>query len=94
MQDSTQYFLEDGEICDSCGTPVFFYGLEAGEEIAVDIEKGKTLIVRYLTTGIAHPDGRRSVFFELNGQPRDLHVEAALACFDYDAAPEPVRGEG
>jgi pyruvate carboxylase len=55
-------------------TPVFFYGLEAGEEIAVDIEKGKTLILRYLTTGIAHPDGRRSVFFELNGQPRDLLV--------------------
>ena len=26
MQDSNQYFLENGEICDSCGTPVFFYG--------------------------------------------------------------------
>ena len=55
-------------------TPVFFYGLEAGEEIAIDIEEGKTLIVRYLTTGIPHPDGRRSVFFELNGQPRDVLV--------------------
>lgn len=55
-------------------TPVFFYGLEAGEEIAIDIEEGKTLIVRYLTTGIPHADGRRSVFFELNGQPRDLLV--------------------
>ena len=30
----------------------------------------------------------------LDGQPRDLHVDEALACFDYDAAPEPVRGEG
>lgn len=55
-------------------TPVFFYGLEGGEEIAIDIEKGKTLIVRYLTTGIPHPDGQRSVFFELNGQPRDVLV--------------------
>lgn len=55
-------------------TPVFFYGLEAEEEIAVDIEEGKTLIVRYLTTGISHADGRRSVFFELNGQPRDVLV--------------------
>lgn len=55
-------------------TPVFFYGMEGGEEIAVDIEEGKTLIVRYLTTGIPHPDGRRSVFFELNGQPRDVLI--------------------
>ncbi|MHC4876414.1 MAG: pyruvate carboxylase [Planctomycetota bacterium] len=55
-------------------TPVFFYGMEQGEEIAVDIEEGKTLIIRYLATGIPHPDGRRSVFFELNGQPRDVLV--------------------
>ena len=55
-------------------TPVFFYGMEAGEEIAVAIEAGKTLIIRYLTTGIPHPDGRRSVFFELNGQPRDVMI--------------------
>jgi pyruvate carboxylase len=55
-------------------TPVFFYGMEPGEEIAVDIEEGKTLIIRYLATGIPHPDGRRSVFFELNGQPRDVLI--------------------
>jgi len=55
-------------------TPVFLYGQETGEEIAVDIERGKTLIVNFLTVGEPHPDGKRTVFFELNGQPRDVNV--------------------
>jgi pyruvate carboxylase len=55
-------------------TPVFFYGMLPGEEIAVDIELGKTLIVKFLTVGEAHHDGTRSVFFELNGQPREVTV--------------------
>jgi pyruvate carboxylase len=55
-------------------TPVFFYGMTAGEEIAVDIEPGKTLIIKFLTVGDVHHDGTRSVFFELNGQPREVTV--------------------
>ena len=55
-------------------TPTFFYGQQSGEEIEVDIEKGKTLIVKYLTQGEPHPDGMRTVFFEFNGQPRDVTV--------------------
>ena len=51
-------------------TPVFFYGMEPGEEISVDIERGKTLIVRYVANSEPHEDGTRTVFFELNGQPR------------------------
>jgi pyruvate carboxylase len=55
-------------------TPVFFHGMSPGEEIAVDIEPGKTLIVKFMTVGDAHHDGTRSVFFELNGQPREVTV--------------------
>jgi pyruvate carboxylase len=55
-------------------TPSFFYGLQPGQEIAIEIERGKTLIVRYLTTGEVREDGTRTVFFELNGQPRDIRV--------------------
>jgi len=29
-------------------TPVFFYGMEPAQEISVDLERGKTLIVRYV----------------------------------------------
>ncbi|MFN7924261.1 MAG: pyruvate carboxylase [Bryobacteraceae bacterium] len=55
-------------------TPQFFYGMQKGDEIAVEIETGKTLIVKYLATGEPHPDGTRTVFFELNGQPREVTV--------------------
>jgi pyruvate carboxylase len=55
-------------------TPVFFYGMEPGQEISVDLERGKTLIVRYLASSEPHEDGTRTVFFELNGQPRSVRV--------------------
>src|SRR6516162_5148364 len=55
-------------------TPSFFYGLKPGEEIAVEIEPGKTMIVKFLTISEAHPDGTRTLFFELNGQPREVNV--------------------
>lgn len=56
-------------------TPVFFYGLEAGEEVSTDIEVGKTLILKFLTVGDPNPEGKRRVFFELNGQPRDVLIK-------------------
>lgn len=64
-------------------TPSFFYGLELAEEVAIEIEQGKTLIVKYLGVADAHPDGTRHVFFELNGIPRsvavaDLSLEADI----------------
>src|SRR5260370_30788329 len=55
-------------------TPQFFYGLEQGREIAVELEPGKTLVVKLLTVSDAHPDGTRTIFFELNGQPREVTV--------------------
>src|SRR5437764_6027271 len=55
-------------------TPAFFYGLKPGDEFNVEIEPGKTLIVTYLTTGDPRDDGLRTVFFELNGQPREVTV--------------------
>jgi pyruvate carboxylase len=55
-------------------TYAFFYGLRAGEEITVEIEAGKSLIIRFLTASEPRPDGTRTLFFELNGQPRELNV--------------------
>ena len=55
-------------------TLTYFYGMEPGEEIAVDIERGKTLIVTKLATGQPDSEGLRTVFFELNGQPRNVKV--------------------
>jgi len=55
-------------------TPVFFYGMEPGQEISIDIERGKTLIVSLVAVSEVHDDGTRTVFFELNGQPRNVRV--------------------
>ncbi|HXH03091.1 MAG TPA: pyruvate carboxylase, partial [Candidatus Competibacteraceae bacterium] len=55
-------------------SPVFFYGMTEGDEIAVDIDKGKTLVIRYLAMSEPDEEGQRRVFFELNGQPRIVKV--------------------
>ncbi len=55
-------------------TPTFFFGPEIGEEVSVDLEPGKRLIIKFLAIGEARPDGTRTVFFELNGQPREVEV--------------------
>lgn len=55
-------------------TPVFYYGMQKGEEITFEIEEGKTLIVKFLTVGEPHEDGTRTVFYELNGQPREVTI--------------------
>jgi len=55
-------------------TPQFFYGLQRGEEINVELEPGISLIIKLLTVGDGQPDGTRTVFYELNGQPREVVV--------------------
>ncbi|HET9948188.1 MAG TPA: pyruvate carboxylase, partial [Longimicrobiales bacterium] len=55
-------------------TPTFFYGPSQGERVAVDIEPGKTLIIRLISVGDVHADGTRPVLFELNGHAREVRV--------------------
>ena len=55
-------------------TPVFFYGMQVGDEIAVEIEKGKALVIRLQAIGETDDEGDARVFFELNGQPRIVKV--------------------
>ncbi|MER9883183.1 pyruvate carboxylase [Mesorhizobium sp. M0118] len=55
-------------------TPTYFYGMKSEDEIFVDIEKGKTLVVRCLAIGDVDEKGMVTVFFELNGQPRRVKV--------------------
>jgi pyruvate carboxylase len=55
-------------------TPIFFYGLEPGQETSLDIEPGKTLIIKLNAIGRVQPDGTRQVYFELNGNARSVTV--------------------
>ena len=56
------------------GSHVFFHGLAEGETNKVNIEDGKTLVIKYLGKGDVHKDGTRTVHFELNGSLRDVDV--------------------
>lgn len=55
-------------------TPIFFYGLEPGQETSIEIEPGKTLIIKLNAIGKLHADGTRAVYFELNGNNRSVVV--------------------
>ena len=55
-------------------TNVFFYGMSPGEEITVELEAGKTLVILLQTMGETDDEGQVRVFFELNGQPRVIKV--------------------
>jgi pyruvate carboxylase len=52
----------------------FFYGMQPGEEISVEIDPGKILEIRLIAIGEPNEDGHVRVFFELNGQPRTIRV--------------------
>jgi pyruvate carboxylase len=55
-------------------TATFFYGMRLDEEIEVEIEQGKTLIVKLVSIGEPQSDGSRVLYFELNGQPREIVI--------------------
>jgi pyruvate carboxylase len=52
-------------------TQAFLYGLAPGQEVAVEIEEGKTLFIRLLHIGDLDKTGHRTLTFELNGRPRE-----------------------
>jgi pyruvate carboxylase len=55
-------------------TPIYFYGMQPEQEILVEIERGKVLVIRCLAIGETNEKGMVTVFFELNGQPRRVKV--------------------
>ena len=55
-------------------TPAFFYGMKPGQEVAIEIEPGKTLFIRMVNVGAVDAEGKRNVNFELNGMGRQLSV--------------------
>jgi len=52
----------------------FFYGMELREEIIVEMDKGKTLLIQLLSVSEAHEDGLVDVFFKVNGQTRVVKI--------------------
>ena len=73
-------------------TRTFFYGMEPGEEISVEIDPGKILEIRLQAVGETSDDGEVKVFFELNGQPRVIRVPNRLVKSQTAARPKAEHG--
>jgi len=71
--DFDQFMANFGEVS-GLPSPAFFYGLSIGEEIEVQIDHGKLLFIKLIGIGEADDEGRRNVFYELNGMPRESQV--------------------
>ncbi len=76
----------------SLPTHTFFYGMQPGEEIEVEIDPGKTLVVRMQAMGETNEKGEAKVFFELNGQPRNIRVPNRLIAAATQARPKAEDG--
>jgi len=53
----------------------FFYGLKHDEEVLIEIDKGKSILVRFLTCSEPDEDGKRKIFMRLNGQTRIIEIQ-------------------
>jgi pyruvate carboxylase len=71
--DFEQFLATYGEVS-GLPTTAFFYGLSLGEEIEVEIDRGKLLFIKLIGIGEADEQGRRNVFYELNGMPRESQI--------------------
>ena len=69
-------------------TKTFFYGMQPGEEISVDIERGKSLVIRRQAVGEVDEEGFVKFFFELNGQPRTIRIANRQAAASVERHPQ------
>lgn len=56
-------------------TPTFFFGMNIGEVIKVEIEQGKTLVIKLIHISEPSATGMRTITFEFNGLPREIEIK-------------------
>jgi pyruvate carboxylase len=56
-------------------TPSFYFPMKPNEEILVNLEDGKNLLVRFRYMGEPNDEGFREIFFQINGQTRNIVVK-------------------
>ncbi len=56
-------------------TKNFFYGMERGEEIVFELERGKTILITLDSIGKPNKDGKVTVYFKVNGQGRSVQIK-------------------
>lgn len=74
FEEYLQFYREYGDVS-VVPTPLFLYGMQMGQDATVEIAKGKTLLIRLLSIGEVNEHGKRTVFFKLNGQTRNIEIQ-------------------
>ncbi|RYE24552.1 MAG: pyruvate carboxylase [Sphingobacteriales bacterium] len=74
FEDGLKFWREYGDVS-VVPTPLFFYGMKPGQDTTIEIAKGKTLLIRLLSIGPVDDKGKRTVFFKLNGQTRNVDIQ-------------------
>lgn len=68
-------FFEEYHKIQVLDSPTFFYGMEPNEEVLVEIEEGKTLLIELTSVGPLKEGGNRTIYFSLNGLPHQIDVQ-------------------
>ena len=56
-------------------TKNFFYGMERGEEIMIELDKGKNILISLDSIGRPNEDAMVTVYFKVNGQGRFVQIK-------------------
>ena len=75
-------------------TRYFLSKPEIGEEFHVELEKGKVLILKMLAVGpLSDTTGQREVFYEMNGEVRQVTVDDKNAAVENTSRPKADSGD-
>ncbi|WP_417264858.1 pyruvate carboxylase [Brumimicrobium sp.] len=72
--DLYDHYLKFGKVM-QIPTKNFFYGIKPGEEIIVELDRGKTLLIQLISITEADDEGEKKVFFKVNGQTRSTNIK-------------------
>ena len=84
MESYTQFMRENSDLSDM-DTSIFLRGMDPGDATELNIEDGKTLIIKYIGPGERNSDGTQSMVFELNGAQRTVDVPVDDAAVQQNA---------
>jgi pyruvate carboxylase len=72
----TDYWAKVREFGDISKIPTknFFFGMKLREETMIELGEGKNMVCELQSIGPSDEDGRRTLFFRVNGQTRNIKV--------------------
>jgi pyruvate carboxylase len=73
FKDYSDHVEQYGAVTD-LPTPAFFYGMKTGEEIMVEIARGKNIIIEMQYMSEPDEEGMRFISFSMNGQTRKIRI--------------------